>query len=592
MRVLGLRKASRYTEGIAQGVSCNSEWGKEFDRRDSFKLAKKLAKFNRVDNAQRLVEHIKDKKPPPDIAEEVYQKCALWMSKNPDLPDDSKHDDALKVLDDIKDLRGGVSLETTNNPETLGIAGGICKRRWFVDGQRQSLEQSLKYYQRGTAAGIDSDNGYTAINAAFVHDLLESLDDPDFRPPTDAAEKYRKKVIDTLVPIEDKPAYIGGPPLREERWFQETIAEAHFGLRQFREATERLKNVEWKDVEPWELETTVRRFAWLAHLFDPDAKSSEDFKDSEAWDVLKRSFGDNIPHGVMSLFSGKLGLALSGGGFRASFFHIGVLAALAELDVLRHVEVLSCVSGGSIVGAYYYLEIRKLLQENEDGTIPREKYIEIVDRIAKEFLSGVQKNLRTRVAGNMWANLKMMVLPGYTRTERLGELYEKHLYARINDQDSKGFRERRLRKLTVQPLKHEDCNPKYDNWRRTDKVPILVINATTLNTGHNWQFTCTWMGEPPSQIDSKVDGNYRLRRMYLETEAPDDHRDIHIGKAVAASSCVPGLFSPLELRNLYEGITVRMVDGGVHDNQGIFGLIDQNCNVFAGERCQRSNGYR
>lgn len=31
----------------------------------------------------------------------------------------------------------------------------------------------------------------------------------------------------------------------------------------------------------------------------------------------------------------KLGLALSGGGFRASLFHIGVLARLAERDLLR-----------------------------------------------------------------------------------------------------------------------------------------------------------------------------------------------------------------------------------------------------------------
>ena len=43
------------------------------------------------------------------------------------------------------------------------------------------------------------------------------------------------------------------------------------------------------------------------------------------------------------LLRGRVGLALSGGGFRASLYHIGVLAKLAELDVLRHVEVLSCV---------------------------------------------------------------------------------------------------------------------------------------------------------------------------------------------------------------------------------------------------------
>ena len=37
----------------------------------------------------------------------------------------------------------------------------------------------------------------------------------------------------------------------------------------------------------------------------------------------------------------KLGLALSGGGFRAALFHIGVLARMAELDLLKNVAVLS-----------------------------------------------------------------------------------------------------------------------------------------------------------------------------------------------------------------------------------------------------------
>ena len=54
----------------------------------------------------------------------------------------------------------------------------------------------------------------------------------------------------------------------------------------------------------------------------------------------------------------KLGLALSGGGHRAAFFHIGVLAKLAELGLLRPVQVISTVSGGSIIGALYYLHAR------------------------------------------------------------------------------------------------------------------------------------------------------------------------------------------------------------------------------------------
>ena len=53
----------------------------------------------------------------------------------------------------------------------------------------------------------------------------------------------------------------------------------------------------------------------------------------------------------------KLGLALSGGGFRSALFHVGMLARLAELDLLRKVDVISSVSGGSIIAAYYYLKV-------------------------------------------------------------------------------------------------------------------------------------------------------------------------------------------------------------------------------------------
>ncbi|TXL17304.1 hypothetical protein BMR04_06060 [Methylococcaceae bacterium HT3] len=49
--------------------------------------------------------------------------------------------------------------------------------------------------------------------------------------------------------------------------------------------------------------------------------------------------------------SEKIGLALSGGGLRASFFHIGLLAQMAEQGVLKSVAVISTVSGGSIIQA-------------------------------------------------------------------------------------------------------------------------------------------------------------------------------------------------------------------------------------------------
>ena len=51
----------------------------------------------------------------------------------------------------------------------------------------------------------------------------------------------------------------------------------------------------------------------------------------------------------------RIGLGLSGGGYRATAYHIGTLKKLNELGILDNVDVMSCVSGGSITGAFYGL---------------------------------------------------------------------------------------------------------------------------------------------------------------------------------------------------------------------------------------------
>src|SRR2546422_4869134 len=43
-----------------------------------------------------------------------------------------------------------------------------------------------------------------------------------------------------------------------------------------------------------------------------------------------------------------IGLALSGGGFRATLFHVGVLWRLNEFGLLSRIDRISSVSGGSI----------------------------------------------------------------------------------------------------------------------------------------------------------------------------------------------------------------------------------------------------
>ena len=48
----------------------------------------------------------------------------------------------------------------------------------------------------------------------------------------------------------------------------------------------------------------------------------------------------------------RIGLALSGGGFRAAAFHLGTFRALHERGLLWKLDLLTCVSGGSIAGAF------------------------------------------------------------------------------------------------------------------------------------------------------------------------------------------------------------------------------------------------
>jgi predicted acylesterase/phospholipase RssA len=298
---------------------------------------------------------------------------------------------------------------------------------------------------------------------------------------------------------------------------------------------------------------------------------------------LARNYADD-PSGPEIKKEGKTGLALSGGGFRSALFHIGVLAALAEKNELKNIEVISCVSGGSIIGAYYYLKLKTLLESKADGEITREDYIRIVKEIEEDFLKGIQNNLRMRIFSNLAANLKMMS-KHYSRTHRLGELYEEYLFKplvnikRTQKEIENGKREDEIymSDLYIKPKgAPTDFLLAIDNWKRRNKVPQLVLNATSINTGHNWQFTASWMGEPPGNIQTDVDVKPRLRRMYYE-EAPDRYKNFRLGYAVGASSCVPVMFQPLPLADLYPGIELELIDGGVHDNQGIGALIEQDC---------------
>ncbi|MES0328183.1 MAG: patatin-like phospholipase family protein, partial [Gammaproteobacteria bacterium] len=268
-----------------------------------------------------------------------------------------------------------------------------------------------------------------------------------------------------------------------------------------------------------------------------------------------------------------LGICLSGGGFRASFYHIGVLIQMAELGLLRHVEVISTVSGGSIVGAAYFLKVKNLLESKTDEEIFDCDYLNLVNELEAEFLEAVQKNLRIRTFANPIKNMRMMA-SNYSRSDAIAELYEKHIYHRYLKPSGKWLS---MRNLLIEPdnQKISPCDETLGNSNRINKIPVIILNATSLNSGHNWYFSGRSMGEVPprNHIFKDIDKKDRYRRIRYE-DIKSEKKDFPLGSAVAASAGVPGLFPPMSISGLYEGHTVQLVDGGVFDNQGVSGALD------------------
>jgi len=305
----------------------------------------------------------------------------------------------------------------------------------------------------------------------------------------------------------------------------------------------------------------------------------------------------------------KLGLCLSGGGFRAALFHIGTLAALAEKGWLHKVEVLSTVSGGSIIGAYYYLKIKQLLEGHRPGTpAPTpEVYLEIVREIERDFLAAVQQNPRMHLLLDPWKTTRMMTDESYSRSDRMAEILDELFFDPITLAPNI-----HLNAIHITPPEAVAQNYMKDgvfdvdtyNGANEYKIPVLTINATCLNTGHPWHFTGSWVGEPQRNEQYRqeqntnvilqqlrFDGTTQKDRTNLEDWQKQTLRKLTLAHAVAASAAVPGIFPPFPIHDLYKNsngddIVVELSDGGVFDNQGIDALINAGCtNLMVSDAC-------
>ena len=323
--------------------------GKQADSETCLKLAIKLIGKDRFNWARRLLDRVMERGiDKPELRTRIVQKRVLATYKDTSLNRDQALDRAVDILD--REL----GLTNTKVHETLGLAGAIYKRKWDVDAHKSNLERSLRYYRRGYEAGLEADDGYTAINAAYILDLLAHLEEKDATETGGIAKTAADRREEAGIIRNNIIGYLGGilddagekALTKDNYWKVVTLAEAYFGMQDYSNASKWLEKARKIDgISEWEYATSAKQLTHLAQLQTGLDLTGPELEQTPAWQALIGFLGDNAD-ALRTLFQGKVGLALSGGGFRASLYHIGVLAKLAELDLLRHVEVLSCVSGG------------------------------------------------------------------------------------------------------------------------------------------------------------------------------------------------------------------------------------------------------
>ncbi len=239
----------------------------------------------------------------------------------------------------------------------------------------------------------------------------------------------------------------------------------------------------------------------------------------------------------------NVGLALSGGGSRAIAFHLGCLRALHDLRLLERIEVLSSVSGGSVIAAMY-------AYTRDPFPIFDRKVVHLLRRglhrdIAHETLrpANLLNALSDRLAAG-WFTLTRFIAQVTRFALRLGPL-PRHESRERQFTRTEAFRNVLKRDLFGNALVRDVAR---------DSL-ATVINATELRTGSAFRF------------GSRESGCWRYG-----TIPPTD---AYVVDAVAASAAYPAYLPTLDRRFLFTAsdgtarrVRVLLTDGGVFENLG------------------------
>lgn len=252
------------------------------------------------------------------------------------------------------------------------------------------------------------------------------------------------------------------------------------------------------------------------------------------------------PAGFGARYPKRIGLALSGGGFRASIFHLGVIRRLEELGIMPDVDILSCVSGGSIIGAYYVCEMEDRLRAKRGQIRSREELVKVrveaFEEIAHNFFCALGHDLRSRalVFAPFYHPLLFIksLLKGFSRADILQAEYDRWF-----------FRNNTLDQLPSTA----DGGPQAGTGAGLG--PKLVLNAASLLSGQRVSFA----REPVSGFRELTKVNKNV---------------LPLSQVVGASAGVPGLLPPTRI------LGDVLVDGGVCDNQGVEALFEDGCEIL------------
>ncbi|OYW21636.1 MAG: hypothetical protein B7Z55_05595, partial [Planctomycetales bacterium 12-60-4] len=225
----------------------------------------------------------------------------------------------------------------------------------------------------------------------------------------------------------------------------------------------------------------------------------------------------------------RIGLALSGGGFRATLYHLGIVRFLKDAGVLPHVSDIASVSGGSILAAHLTLNWDRYNGSDEEFD---EAVGEIVRFVQFDVRNFVVRRLPLQYIGRSFVRLARFSSRKLTPNATLERCYEQRLYG-----------DRCLYELP--------------------EVPRLHMLATSVTNGGLSVFN--------------RDG------LYVQQRSKDGHihfdhvpgRMASIPQVVGASSAFPGFFPPVQFTASDLGVrdgefpSEFFTDGGVYDNLGI-----------------------